>query len=298
MADAIANVVLGEHNPNLPAGNQAHVGQAAGEVQDMDVDQGQQQPAVPPMAEMNNLNLGQQRAAFTCTAPCGTVLTFPTYEAMRMHLDSLPNAVKPSKKLVYFGAAPPKFTGENLDTYSYAEFEDRLLTYCPLAHNDAGDTLRCMHSYVANPARRWIVNKMMLAEKTIEDYTFAEYRDLLSSFTLTLELGPVDYVCKLFAIKLGSMPFEAFMSQFNSILIKCPADVTSSEVIMIAAMRQALPGSIQEHIRYTQDGKDWTSFQAFAHAAKEQVRRSGEAGGSRAKPKPAGGNTGSVFFFG
>ena len=291
MADAIANVVLGEHNPNLPAGNQVQAVQAAEDVQAMDVDyqgQQQQQPALP-VAQMNNLNLGQQRAAFTCTAPDGTVLTFPTYEAMRVHLDSLPNAVRPAKKLVYFGAAPPKFTGENLDAYSFAEFEDRMLTYCPLAHNEGGDVLRCMHSYVANPARRWIVNKMMLADKTIDDYTLAEYKELLSSFTLTLELGPVDYVCKLFAIKLGSMPFEAFMSQFNAILIKCPADVTASEVIMIAALRQALPGSIQEHIRYTQDGKDWTSFQAFAHAAKEQVRRSGDASGSR-KAKPANNN--------
>ena len=56
-----------------------------------------------------------------------------------------------------------------------------------------------MHSYVANPARRWIVNKMMLADKTIDDYTLAEYKELLSSFTLTLELGPVDYVKLLIA---------------------------------------------------------------------------------------------------
>ena len=104
MADAIANVVLGEHNHNLPAGNQVQAVQAAEDVQAMDVDyqgQKQQQPALP-VAQMNNLNLGQQRAAFTCTAPDGTVLTFPTYEAMRVHLDSLPNAVRPAKKTCLF----------------------------------------------------------------------------------------------------------------------------------------------------------------------------------------------------
>jgi len=89
----------------------------------------------------------------------------------------------------------------------------------------------------------------------------------------------------------SSLPFDTFITQFNGVLNKCPAVVTDSHTIMIAALSQALPGSVQELMRFTPNGEDWATFNAFCHAAKEQVRRhldqtvsKNRGGGSTSQP--------------
>ena len=270
--------------PGASTDPQLETGNGAGE-DGMEVDD----PVV--VNQMRQLNLDQAKAAYSFQDHTGAIYTFPTYEDMRRHVDTLPrNPLAQPKKPVYFGKPPPHFTGQDLEKYSFQDFVDAVTTYAPLAHNSEEDVVRIMHSYILNPCKKWVVNKFQLSGSSIEDYSLDGYKQLVSEFSLTLELSPVDYIQKLFALKLGSLQFDAFLTQFNSILTKCPADITGSHLVMIAAMRQALPGQIQEAIRFTVDGKNWPDFNSFCHAAKEAVRRFGD---NKSAVKPKSNNNGS-----
>ena len=110
------------------------------------------------------------------------------------------------------------------------------MTYCPLQHNDEEDVVRLAHTYIGNPCRRWLVGEMSRTNKNVSDYTLKQYKDLIAMFTLKVEMTPIDFTQKMFAVKLGNLPFDTFYSNFTHILNQCPVDITSSTTVMIAAL--------------------------------------------------------------
>ena len=151
--------------PGASTDPQLETGNGAGE-DGMEVDD----PVV--VNQMRQLNLDQAKAAYSFQDHTGAIYTFPTYEDMRRHVDTLPrNPLAQPKKPVYFGKPPPHFTGQDLEKYSFQDFVDAVTTYAPLAHNSEEDVVRIMHSYILNPCKKWVVNKFQLSGSSIEDYS-------------------------------------------------------------------------------------------------------------------------------
>ena len=101
------------------------------------------------------MHIGQAPAQFCMQDKYGNIFTFPSREELRAHIASLPNPSKYDKKLAYFGNKPPLYCGDN-EQYTQSDFWDRVLTYCPLQHNDEEDVVRLaipQQTPINNPER-------------------------------------------------------------------------------------------------------------------------------------------------
>ena len=95
----------------------------------------------------------------------------------------------------------------------------------------------------------------------------------MSKFTLQPEKTELDYVQKLWSLKLGSQPFDQFATLFNITLLKCPPEFVASEKCKIAAFRQALSAKVQNILKFAPDGREWQSLNQFLPAARDAVHR-------------------------
>ena len=234
--------------------------------------------------------IGQQPAQYRVTMN-GIEFVFPTYESMMAHVTV--HGGGNSGKLKVVGKPPKPYAGDSED-WTLSEFWDAVFSHAPLAQNPPMSILRFAHTYVINPCKKRVVHQLESQSKSIEDLSLEEYKALLKEFKLKPEPTREEHVKQLFALRMGSLPFETHCTKFYQQQSKLPIHLQTDHVVMIAAFSASLPGNIQEMLRYAGDGKDWVSLEQYVHAARDKVAtfgNSNKASGSQ-QPQHKYGNKG------
>ena len=194
-------------------------------------------------------------------------LTFPSLEEMQRYLKDHPQ----SSKLETYGKSPKPFSGCD-EHYSYEDFIDAYEGYVDITQPNRLVVLT-LHSFEANPARKYMCMQLRQRAKTLQDVGYSEYKSLLKQFSYKPELTPTQQVAKLFNMKLHSNPIDKFYPDFSEQLMKCPEWVLDLPFLHIAAFYNAMPNAVQKLTVRDPAGNEWTTLAAYQSAWKEAITK-------------------------
>ena len=203
---------------------------------------------------------------FCLTMPDGTSITFPTAEAL--HAYRIQSNVPSSDKPITIGKAPKPYTGNDPD-YLISDFLDAFNTYCSDKNTEA-TRVTLMHSYLQNPARKYVSQELAKRADTLSSISSAAYESLLNTFSLKPDPTTYQRVCDLFNTPLSSQVHDTWLIQFNQKLLKCPKlDLE----VQISAYLYNLPRRYAQMLQKNAAGAPWPSLSDLQAAGKELIFR-------------------------